>query len=198
MNDQFRKIFGDDFVQNLMSSMQTQGWMNGGQGNPFAMPQTGGTDRMSGVPPQQPADDSSSKGPSPDRGAGGPMWNPFASQPAAPGLFPMVDILDVRHELVLIVDVPGLEHASDVRISVHPDKVIVKGELQRLGNRNGEYSILQSERRVGSFERSITLPVRVRKQHAKAIYQQGLLEIRLLKEGKSPESDGTVIDIDFA
>lgn len=201
MNEQFRNIFGDDFVRNLMSSMQSQGWMNGQQGYPWAMPQPGGVDRknpnQSGTGPS-PADGEGGHSAGPEGGPGAPMWNPFAAQSTAPGLFPLVDILDMRHEIILVVDVPGLERASDVRISVHPDRILIKGELQRLYDKNKEYAILQSERRVGQFDRSIVLPVRVRKQHAKAIYHQGLLEIRLLKEGKAPENDGTVIDVDFA
>lgn len=192
MNEQFRSIFGDDFVRSLMSSMQSQGWMNGQQAYPWAMPQG----RADGQKQSQPQ---SSEAPNRQGEQGPPMFNPFAQQAAAPpGLFPLVDILDMRHELVLVIDVPGLERASDVRISVHSDRVVIKGELQRSTNRTREFTILQSERRVGQFERTISLPVRVRKQHAKAVYQQGLLEVRLLKEGKAPETDGTIIDIDFA
>jgi HSP20 family protein len=195
MNEQFRSIFGDDFVKSLMSSMQSQGWMNGGQAQPWAMPQG----RTDGTRPNQPqAGDSNHEGAARDGEQGPPMFNPFAGQAQAPLSFPLVDILEMRHELVLVVDVPGLERASDVRISVHTDRVVIKGELQRSTNRTREFTVLQGERKVGQFERTVLLPVRVRKQHAKAVYQQGLLEVRLLKEGKTPESDGTIIDIDFA
>ncbi|MBX5437352.1 MAG: Hsp20/alpha crystallin family protein, partial [Alicyclobacillaceae bacterium] len=47
------------------------------------------------------------------------------------------------------------------------------------------------------FERTFTLPARVRKQHAKAVYSGGLLEIRLLKEGRAGEGEGSLIDVDF-
>ncbi len=195
MNEQFRNIFGDDFVKSLMTSMQSQGWMNGQQGYPWAMPQGpangAGQHHPGGAQSRQGEQKSSEQ-------QGQPMFNPFAGQATAPGLFPPVDILEMRHELILVIDVPGLERASDVRLAIHSDRVVIKGELQPSSSRTRECTVLQSERRIGQFERTVMLPMRVRKQHAKAVYQQGLLEIRLLKEGKMPESDGTIIDIDFA
>src|SRR5579875_1174304 len=114
MNDQFRQIFGDDFMRNLMQSMQSQNWMNGQQMNPFTgMPGMEGQDRLNRQPNQQTNASDGTAGAPP----GGPMWNPFFGQQAASpngaGVFPMADILETKHELILVMEIPGLERASD-------------------------------------------------------------------------------------
>lgn len=195
MNDQFRQMFGDDFVKNLMNSIQSpHGMGQNGQPSPMA-------NMFQGMNPN-------AQGPngSPDNAMGGnregtaPMWNPFPSTTGGPSVaaYPPTDILESRHELILLIEVPGLEKASDVRLSIFPEQITIRGEIQQINERRSEYTVRTTERRLGLFERTIALPVRVRKQHAKAIYQQGILQIRLLKEGKPYETDGTVIDIDFA
>lgn len=219
MTQQFRQMFGDDFVKNLMSSMQTPLW-NQQQGAP-GVPPDGGPSGQFGSGPEQrgapfaanlpPRGPAAGAGPGTTGSGSGPgatewpnwmgQWNPFAQGstvggPVA-GLFPPIDLYETRHELVLLLEIPGLERASDVRLAVFPDKVIVKGDRKRAATRAYDGTLVQSERIIGPFERTILLPSKVRKQHAKATYTRGLLEVRLVKESRAGDPDANIIDVDF-
>lgn len=215
MQEQFRKLFGDDFVRNLMNAMQLPDWAQ----TPFAAPGgalTGqgaprpGTRARSDASRASGSDGRAGTNQSPAAPAGGPAgplgwlhsmnWNPFAGFPpsveAAP-VHPRADMYETRHEVVLVLELPGLEKASDIRISVYPDRVTVRGDVRRRYSPPDGAGMVLSERVAGPFERTFTLPARVRKQHAKAVYSGGLLEIRLLKEGRAGEGEGSLIDVDF-
>lgn len=202
MNEQFKNIFGEDFVRNLMESMQS------GQG-PGGM---NGLPGMFGMPGNSPNADSHSSsdptnrfrtqspGSGPAAGPSTPMWNPFAQNggsPSSTAKFPPVTISETRHEIILVFDIPGLDRANDVRISVFSEQVSIKGEIPNRQASLSDVKVHLNERRIGEFERTVHLPKRVKRQHAKAVYQQGLLELRLLKEGRASD-EGSVIDVDFA
>lgn len=193
MGDQFQKMFGEDFVRNMMSQMQVPSWgqpqNNGGaqSGDRFWSGGSGGSDTNGSQGPSTSAD-------------GQPLWNPFGGmggQPPKQRVYPPVDVYETRHEVVLTLEIPGMERASDIHVAVFPDHVVVKGSIERNYQSASSSPLATAERYVGPFERRISLPVRVRKQHAKAVYRSGLLELRLLKEGKSTESEGNTIDVDF-
>jgi len=196
MNDQFKSIFGEDFVRNLMESMQSG---QGGTG-------MGGIPGMFGMPGANQSENGAAHGEANNHfraGAGqsgpapgAPAWNPFGQGTSA-AKFPSVAITETRHELVLVFDLPGLDRANDVRISVFPEQVTVKGDIPNKVVSGSELKQHMNERKFGAFERTIALPVRVKRQHAKAVYQQGLLELRLLKENRAND-EGAVIDVDFA
>lgn len=202
MTDQFRKIFGDDFVKNLMGSMQSPNlWQQQNTTGPETGPDAQGRFRD---PTSQPGGGY----PNPNTAGNGwpgntQGWNPFAQggvqsggQGSVQPTYPNADIYETRHEVVLVLEVPGVERSSDIRISVFPDSLLVKGDIDRRYERSSD-PLFAKERFVGPFERKFALPTLVRKQHAKAIYRSGLLEIRLLKEGKHVDGDGTVVDVDF-
>lgn len=213
MTQQFRQMFGDDFVQNLMKSMQMPMGSSGGMpgaGMPGAGtqgPMQSGPQSRFGSHSRTTSDDAT------QTGQGNPManmgawpnwmgqWNPMAGGGPTggdnPTSFPPVDIYETRHELRLVAEIPGLERASDVRLSVFPDRIILKGERKRSSGRGAEGNLIQSERSTGAFERSVVLPTRVRKQHARASYAHGLLEVHLLKENRTTDPDGNIVDIDF-
>ncbi|MCL6515800.1 Hsp20/alpha crystallin family protein [Alicyclobacillus sp.] len=183
MGEHFRKLFGEDFVQQLMKSVQPPAaWQNPGTPGPARNgAEPGGT---TGFPWM----------------GGLPGWNPFAAT-GAEGMatgrpHPCADVYETRHEVVVVLEIPGLEREKDVRIAVYPDELVVKGEVVRHYERSAE-SLTIRERFAGPFERRIHLPVRVRRQHAKATYRAGLLEVRMIKEGRQTEGEGTVVDIDF-
>ncbi|MCL6445020.1 MAG: Hsp20/alpha crystallin family protein [Alicyclobacillus sp.] len=202
MNDQFRHLFGDDFVRNLMNSMQMPMWGAGGAMSPGARNGGQGSPGPSGASRAQ----SSNMGAT----ASGPdwmnwmsQWHPYTgagggSQTQEHGQFPRADVYETRHEVVVVMEIPGLERSGDVRLTVSSEQLTVKGDLKRRYHRQEDVPLALSERFFGPFERAIALPARVRKQHAKAVYNAGLLEVRLLKEVKGTDGEGSPIDVDFA
>jgi HSP20 family protein len=92
---------------------------------------------------------------------------------------PSVDLHETDHELILHADIPGL-NPEDVDITVDEDMVTLKGETKRDETRE-ERGYHLTERRYGSFYRTIPLPVQVKSEQAVARYKDGVLELKMPK-----------------
>jgi len=92
---------------------------------------------------------------------------------------PAIDLYQTDEEVVVKAALPGLK-ADDVQITVTDDLLTLRGEFKwENGHENATYHI--REQRYGSFERSISLPVDVQTDKAKADFQNGILTITLPK-----------------
>ncbi|HHV79361.1 MAG TPA: Hsp20/alpha crystallin family protein [Firmicutes bacterium] len=89
---------------------------------------------------------------------------------------PSVDVYQSGNDLVVEAEVPGM-NAEDLDVRVSEGSVTISGRTQhaRETERQGFY---YSERRSGSFYRSIPLPTEIQPDKAKASYKNGVLEIR--------------------
>ncbi len=100
---------------------------------------------------------------------------------------PSVDVYREDDELVLEFELPGVDVDNDLDVSVHDGIVTVKGSRssERSEKRGGVYL---TERRSGSFSRSMTLPDGVEADDIKADYADGVLSIRMVvpDEGSEP------------
>ena len=77
--------------------------------------------------------------------------------------------------------------AEDIQISIEGDTLRIRGELEAEHEEEGRDYFLR-ERRVGNFSRSITLPVAVDADKAKADFEDGVLTITLPKiEAEKPK-----------
>ena len=92
---------------------------------------------------------------------------------------PAIDLYQTDEEVVVKAALPGLK-ADDVQITVTNDLLTLRGEFKwENGHKNATYHI--REQRYGSFERSVSLPVDVQTNMAKADFQNGILTITLPK-----------------
>jgi len=106
---------------------------------------------------------------------------------------PQIEAFQRGDELVVRADLPGLTK-DDVKIEIHDDQLIIRGERRQEheeGRRGeGQY---RSERRYGSFYRSIPLPEGVNADNAKAAFRNGVLEITI--PAPQPQAQGRRIEI---
>ena len=81
---------------------------------------------------------------------------------------------------------------EDIEISLHDGTLTISGERRR-EPLNGEKAE-RSERYVGKFRRSITLPTRVNANEVSATYRNGILTVTLpkAKEAKPKQIQVTV------
>jgi HSP20 family protein len=94
------------------------------------------------------------------------------------GLVPPVEVSKDGADVVLTVELPGVDVAKDVEIEVDGRRLIVRGE--RRDDREDENgSVLVRELRYGSFQRSFRLPEGVTADDVEASYDKGLLTVRL-------------------
>jgi HSP20 family protein len=90
---------------------------------------------------------------------------------------PRVDVTQHKDELVIRVDLPGVEK-NEVKVNVGEDAITIHGERHRAQEeeRDGVY---RTERNYGAFHRSIALPAGTITDQAKASFNNGVLEIRI-------------------
>lgn len=110
-------------------------------------------------------------------------------------VFPKVDVFDHGHELVVIVEIPGLTSSNEISLSIGAQEVFVKGVIGPIPSR-GE-GVYRTERYHGPFEREIGLPVRVEESNPQASYSRGLLTIRLNKRQTTETDTENHIPITF-
>lgn len=91
---------------------------------------------------------------------------------------PLMDILETKDELIVKVELPGLE-AKDVNVSVSSDMLTVKGEKEKEEEKDAQYHCV--ERHYGSFHRSFRLPSSVKGDKVEATFDKGVLKITLPK-----------------
>ena len=97
---------------------------------------------------------------------------------SAHGGFPL-DISENENEFVLHASLPGVK-PEDVQITVHGETLTIQGQGRTEEEKKGEQWHLR-ERRFGSFQRSITLPMQVDSDQAQAQFEHGVLTLTLPK-----------------
>jgi HSP20 family protein len=95
------------------------------------------------------------------------------------GWFPVVDIYEDKDSLQVKAELPGLKK-EDIEISLNNGYLTLSGERkQEVRQETGE--VHRSERWVGRFHRTISLPCRVDPDKIKATYNDGVLTVALPK-----------------
>ncbi|HEY8392760.1 MAG TPA: Hsp20/alpha crystallin family protein [Capillibacterium sp.] len=107
---------------------------------------------------------------------------------------PSVDLKETDQEIILEADLPGVNR-EDLDLTVDDQMVIIKGETKRDDTKE-ERGYHLTERRYGSFYRTIRLPVAVKAEQATATYRRGVLQVRIpkaepaKKRGYKPRIEG--------
>jgi HSP20 family protein len=94
------------------------------------------------------------------------------------GWSPALDLYQNNDSVIAVLELPGMRK-EDIGISLHDGTLTISGE-RKSSSRNGE-AAERTERYVGSFRRSIGLPVRVDANKVNATYRDGILTVTLPK-----------------
>ena len=90
-----------------------------------------------------------------------------------------IDLVENQNELIVKASVPGLK-PEDITITVVGDSLTIKGNSQGEVKQEKENYVVQ-ERRFGSFQRTLNLPVAVQADKAHADFENGVLTLTLPK-----------------
>lgn len=93
--------------------------------------------------------------------------------------FPSLDVTDAGHELVIEVEVPGME-PKDIEINVTGSQLTISGERREESERT-ERGWKHSERHFGSFRRVIELPDEADPEQISADCRNGVLTLHVPK-----------------
>lgn len=92
---------------------------------------------------------------------------------------PSMDLTETDKEIIVNAELPGLDD-KDFEVTVSGDLLTLKGEKKaEHEHRNGDG--YYTERRFGSFSRSVRLPFEVEDEKVHAHYEKGVLTIRVPK-----------------
>ncbi|MCX7913206.1 MAG: Hsp20/alpha crystallin family protein [Thermodesulfovibrionales bacterium] len=121
------------------------------------------------------------------------FFAPFAQRrigylkPKAETITPVVEMYDRGTDLVVRVDLPGV-NKEDIDISIMNETLTIKGEFKKPEDVKEE-SYYIKEKLYGNFSRSLLLPNDVDKDRVTAIMKNGVLELIFAKkeEAKAKE-----------
>ena len=104
-------------------------------------------------------------------------------QLAAGSFVPPVDVYEDEHNLVLKLEVPGVNE-EDLNVSVENNTLTIQGE-RKFEKEEKEENFHRIERRYGSFTRTFKLPNTVDSDKVEADYDKGILKIALAKRAEA-------------
>jgi len=108
-----------------------------------------------------------------------PFWSNFGRQTQLfSGWTPALDLYENNDNLIAVVELSGMRK-EDIEISLHDGMLTIGGE-RKSETREGDKAE-RTERYIGKFRRSITLPTRVDANKVSATYKDGILTITLPK-----------------
>jgi len=91
---------------------------------------------------------------------------------------PTTDVFAKDGDLVIHLDLPGIDPVKDVKITIEDGELVVTGERKKEQEyREADY--YRVERLYGTFERHFPIPRTIDENAVKATYREGVLEIVL-------------------
>ena len=114
--------------------------------------------------------------------------------PAEMMRMPKVDIIDHPDAVVVRAELPGIDK-DKVQLEASTDALLIRAEMLKEQEEKGE-NYLRRERRMGSFQRVVPLPVEVKPDAVKARYRDGILEVTLPKSETARSRQPVKIDIE--
>jgi HSP20 family protein len=118
---------------------------------------------------------------------GGVVTGPLDGQDWAPA----IDVAEETDRFVVTAELPGLETAG-VDVAISGDALTIKGEKLSDRREDDDRTYLRSERRYGTFSRTVPLPATVDAEKVTARCSHGILEIVLPKKEEARPKSITV------
>jgi HSP20 family protein len=111
---------------------------------------------------------------------GGPVLRRERDEEMSLGAWiPPVDIVEEKERILLTAELPGFKE-NEIEIQMEGGVLTLRGERKSEVEKEGR-TFHRMERSYGQFVRSFTLPNNVDREHVKANFANGLLQIELPK-----------------
>ena len=107
-------------------------------------------------------------------------WSRMTSRVGGMRWMPATDVHENEREVVVTVEVPGLER-EDLQLTLTPEGLVVRGE-KRQEQSDRRRGLVVSELHYGSFVRTVPLPSGLDLDAAEAHVQRGMLTVRFPKK----------------
>lgn len=108
------------------------------------------------------------------------------------GWTPALDVYEDKDNIIVKAELPGMKR-EEIELSLHDGSLSISGERKGENKYEGA-EVYRSERFVGKFQRTVTLPSPVAGDKVKAHYSDGILTVTLPKteEAKPKHIDVSV------
>lgn len=107
------------------------------------------------------------------------LWSPRLSSGEMEEPYLPVDIYEDGESVVVKAEVPGIRK-EDIDVQLTPDSITISGKKES-EQRVEQKDFFRLERSYGSFSRSCQLPVETVTDKARAVFRDGVLEVRIPK-----------------
>jgi len=94
-------------------------------------------------------------------------------------MMPAVDVHEDEKGLIVTAELPGVSE-KDIEVNLAGDMLTIKGE-KKTESEEKKGNSTYTERRYGSFARSLRLPFEVKDEQVDAKFKDGVLTVRLPK-----------------
>ncbi len=94
------------------------------------------------------------------------------------GFVPAVEVVREGQDVIVRVELPGVDVERDVAIEVDKGKLVISGERHDERHEHSD-GVLVRELRYGQFRREFALPPGVSPEQVEAAYDAGLLDVRV-------------------
>lgn len=109
------------------------------------------------------------------------------------GFVPPVEMHMRGSDVVIRLELPGIDVNNDVDVTVDKGRLIIRGERRDAHNEQGAQFLVR-ELRYGSFRREFALPEGVTAENVEASYDSGMLEV-VVRNAVTPEPEPQRITI---
>jgi HSP20 family protein len=108
------------------------------------------------------------------------------------GWTPALDIFEDKDNVIVKAELPGMKR-EEIEVSLHDGSLSISGE-RKSESKHEDAEVYRSERFVGRFQRTVSLPTPVAADKVKAQYKDGILTVTLPKteEAKPKQIEVTV------
>jgi HSP20 family protein len=113
------------------------------------------------------------------------LWSPRMETGEMEELYCPVDIYEDGESVIVKAEIPGIKK-ENINVQLTPDSITISGK------KSGEERVEQKdyfrvERSYGSFTRSLRLPVETMTDKARAVFKDGVLEVRIPKSAAATQ-----------
>lgn len=100
----------------------------------------------------------------------------WGAQGRTSGFVPAVEVVRSGEDVVVRLELPGVDVERDVSIEVDRGRLVISGDRRAVDEGEG---VLVRELRYGAFRREFALPQGITPEQVEASYDSGLLDVRV-------------------
>ena len=113
------------------------------------------------------------------------FFKPVRLEGAASPVTIKMDVTETDNGYVVQSEMPGVKK-EDIAVAIAGNQVTITAEVKQQWEKNEGDRMLRNERYFGNIYRSFTLPVELDESACEATYENGVLELKLVRKATAP------------